>query len=535
MEISKTLAIFLVMAFTVTIFTGCVGKKVEEPDPFIEKWKDKESSSIGISPSYRTNEARLLLSETDKTFKDELSQAHDLDSAVDLASMMKPLPKTKLTMKMHNVEIPVVLRALARAANIGIVINSSIKGKVSISISNGKWDEVFKSILKSLFLTYKWDGDVLRIITVSDMESDVQLLVAKEKAAAIKRQLEKIQPMETRIVKIDFSDANLLKENLTPFLTSLGKDEILGSITVDTYTNSLLIQAIKTDMEKILPVIQELDRPTKQVMIKAYIVDAQRTTARYLGVQWGGSGKFNTGTNSNQYIYPGSSTGILGNNLDTAIAPTTANAISNLPSALATAATMSGLSLGYAFERVGETLLTVQLSALQQDGKVNILSSPSITTLDNQKATIESGTDIPYQTVENGETSISYKKAVIKLEVTPHIIGDDILKLNIITSKDDVDTTNTVSGNPFIYTKSAETNVILKNGEITVIAGMSNEEIRSADDGVPGLADLPVLGVLFKQTGRQKISSELLIFIIPQILDEGKYTAKKLKETTISE
>ncbi len=158
---------------------------------------------------------------------------------------------------------------------------------------------------------------------------------------------------------------------------------------------------------------------------------------------------------------------------------------------------------------------------MQTEGKVNILSSPSITTLDNQKAIIESGQEVPYQTVENGEVKIEYKKAVLSLEVTPHVIGNNTLKLNINTKKDELDFANAVGGQPAIRTKSAITNVLLFDGQTTVIGGLSKENSdRYRIQGVPWLKDIPILGYLFK--GKETIDSldEVLIFITPHILGE---------------
>jgi type IV pilus assembly protein PilQ len=166
----------------------------------------------------------------------------------------------------------------------------------------------------------------------------------------------------------------------------------------------------------------------------------------------------------------------------------------------------------------------MQLSALQEEGKLNILSSPSITTLDNQPASIESGREVPFQTVvysgNVATPSIEYKKAVLSLKVTPHTIDRNMLRLNIVTHKDELDFSNTVGGNPTIITKNAETNVILYDGQTMVIGGLSKETATDTESGVPFLKDIPLLGRLFKSTGKSSNMEEVLIFITPQILKE---------------
>ncbi|MGD8676352.1 MAG: type II and III secretion system protein, partial [Desulfobacterales bacterium] len=164
--------------------------------------------------------------------------------------------------------------------------------------------------------------------------------------------------------------------------------------------------------------------------------------------------------------------------------------------------------------------LSLQLQALQQEGRLNILSSPSITTLENQIALIESGSRIPIQTVENGEVNIEYVQATLRLEVTPNVIDGEALKLKILTNKDEPDFSRPVAGNPTIITKKAETNVILLNGQTTVIGGLNKETTSSNQSGIPYLKDVPGLGWLFGSRSRSGAMEDVLIFITPYILEE---------------
>jgi len=180
----------------------------------------------------------------------------------------------------------------------------------------------------------------------------------------------------------------------------------------------------------------------------------------------------------------------------------------------------TGMTLGYVFQNIGKGLLTVQLTALQKEGKLNILSSPSITTLENQLAIIESGARIPIQTVEDGEVNIKYEDAVLRLEVIPYVIDKNNIKLKILTNKDELDFTRTVAGNPTIITKKAETKVILSNGQTTVIGGLNKETASETESGVPLLKDIPGIGFLFRSRGKANSMEEVLIFITPYILEE---------------
>ena len=318
------------------------------------------------------------------------------------------------------------------------------------------------------------------------------------------------EPPITRIIPIKFSEAQQLKTNLERFLT-IGKDgNPIGSVLVDVHTNSLIIKALKSDMRTLVSVIEKLDKPTPQVLIEAHIVEANRDVARELGVQWGGAAQFG----KNKRL---TATGRQGNVLPTPNAnPADSGFVVDLP-----ANTLSGFdpsTLGLIYQNIGDILLSVQLSALQDAGKLNILSSPSITTLDNQTAIIESGSDVPFQTVEDGEVKVEYKKAVLSLRVTPHVIDMQSMKLYVKVNKDEPDFSNTVLGNPTIITKNAETNVIQFDGQTLVIGGLNIERSTRSGTGTPFLADIPGLGYLFKRKSRSNEWEDLLIFITPRIL-----------------
>jgi type IV pilus assembly protein PilQ len=483
------------------LIPGCAGKKRAEKDPFLDKWKVKAETSKGHSPS-ATKRSVDLTEKKEAPIPDQTEKTEPEKAA---AEPEKQLPTDKITMKMHDIDVVVLLRALARAANQNIMVNEKVKGKASINIKEAPWDHVFRGLLRTHGLTYAREGDIIRIMTAEDMEQDL-------KRESQKRGLKLAEPFLTRIIRINYAKADKLRENLETFLTANTDGKPLGSVMVDEHTNSLIIQALKDDIERMIPIIEELDRPTPQIRIEAHIVEANKTTARDLGIQWGGLYQTTNSDGVNQYITPAAATATGGT------VPNSGNIV-NFPAPLV-ATTATGLTLGYVLEEVGKNILSVQLSALQEEGKLNILSSPSITTLDNQKATIESGKEVPYQTVEDGDVKIEYKKAVLSLEVIPHVIDGKTLTLKINTKKDELDFANAVGGQPAITTKKAETNVILLDGQTTVIGGLSKENVDDSESGVPWLKDIPILGYLFKGTSKKNTMDDLLIFITPHILKE---------------
>jgi len=509
---SKDIFYKVALYFILIIFplSGCIAKKAVKKDPFMEKWKTVAEKSRGYSPAAK----RRIVDLTDKVIIPE-HEAKEQEPKKKVKPE-KPLPTERITMKMNNIDVAVLLRALARAANQNIMINEKVKGTASINIGQAPWNQVFQAVLRTHGLTYSWEGEIIRIMTVEDMEHDLKIDAIQEKRQAQKIEMKRVEPLLTRVIHIDYADATQLKESLKEFLTKNKDGKSRGSVTIDNYNKALIIHAISDDIERMIPLVEELDRPTPQILIEAQIVEATSNVARELGIQWGGLYKA-SGGGVNHFITSGSSaTGVSGQSITAGIDPTTGMAI-NFP--IATVGT--GMTIGYVAENIGQHLLNIQLSALQEEGELNILSSPSITTIDNNTAIIESGKEVPYQTVSSdGNIDIKHKEVLLKLEVTPHVIEGKTLKMEIITNKDEIDWANAVQGNPAITTKKAETIVILRDGQTTVIGGLSKEKINDSESGVPWLKDIPLFGWLFKGTSKKKEMEELLIFITPHILKE---------------
>ncbi|MDP2268667.1 MAG: secretin N-terminal domain-containing protein, partial [Deltaproteobacteria bacterium] len=336
------------------------------------------------------------------------------------------------------------------------------------------------------------------------------------------------EPLVTRVVNIDYTDAKKLTENLLDLLPKDKDGKIQGSVKVDEHSNALIIQATRQDMSRLFPIIDKIDKPTAQILIKANIVETTKDTARNLGIQWGGMWGQKIG-NQGLYVNPGGTGGIAtapGSAFTGAYSPTSGvKGVAgqgfgvNFPAAMSSTASAS---LGLMFGTIGENILDLQLNALQKDGKLNILSSPSITTLDNQKAFTENGEKIPFVTTDSsGGTltkSVKFENAVLRLEITPHVIDGKNLKMKILVQKDEVDPSRNVDGNPYIIKKQTETNLIVQDGETIVISGLTKQKNIDNINGVPWLKDIPLLGWLFKGEGKSESMEEVLIFITPNIM-----------------
>ncbi len=477
---------------------GCASPKLEKQDPFFDEWKTKAETSKGFSPG-----KPKPIDEQPNIIKPKVTPKEiKID---DIAE--KPLPTRKISLKMTDIDVSVVLRALARASDQNIIVSEAVSGRININIAQAPWDQVFLGILRTQGLSYAWEGEIIRIMTADDMEEDL-------KRQARQRELTLTEQPLTRIVPVRYATADNLKDNLEKFLTADKDGNPIGSILVDSHTNSLIIQAIRSDMKTIVAVVDQLDKPTPQVLIEAFIVEANKDVARELGIQWGGL--IRTGKGTGVGFGTGRDSGVLGDTVGSAVDPTSGTVV-DLP-----AQALGGyepFSLGLIYQNLGDVLLATQLSALQDKGKLNILSSPSITTLDNQTAFIESGEDIPFQTVEDGEVNVEFKKAVLSLKVTPHVIDDNTLKMYVNVHIDEADFSRTVVVNPTIITKNAETNVIQLDGQTIVIGGLNKETTSRSDTGVPFLEDIPGLGYLFKRKSTDDRLEDLLIFITPHILE----------------
>jgi len=487
--------------------TGCQTDVPAKKDPFFEKWKVTAEQSRGYSPAPRK-----------RSLETEAIERAPVSPALGPGADARALPRQMISLKMHNTEVSVLLRALARAAGQDIIINEGLKGRVNIDVDKAPWDQVFLSILQAQGLSYEIDGNILRIVTLEDRNQNLKNLETEKKIRAKRRELELTDRLITRVIKVDYANATRLRANLEKFLTQEAEGKPIGSVLVDEHTNSLIVSAIPDDVNRMIPLIEELDRPTPQVQIESHIVQSTRAATRELGVRWGGLSE-----QGNFFIVPdasqasGLTPGLAGS---ATVAESAASGFMvNLPATGVAAGTANarGLAVGIIGQQ-GSNILQLQLEALETQSMLNILSSPSITTQDNQVAMIEAGTQIPFQTVEDKEVKIEYKDAVLRLEVTPHIIEGRTLKLNIKVTKDQPDFSREVRGQPTIITRRAETSVIVFDGQTTVIGGLIEETKATGEEGVPGLKHIPLSGWLFKGASLDQDKQELLIFITPRIL-----------------
>jgi type IV pilus assembly protein PilQ len=483
---------------------GCGPKTSNKEDEFFKKWQELAAESQGYSPSPSKQSANIT-----SIREETIEEDDDFEVSTD-----RPLPKVPVTLRFEDVSVEVVLRALSKAANLSILSTSGIEGAVSLQADKLPWDQVFTGILKNNGLTYAWEGKLLRVVSLDDLRKEVEVEQVFNERLQKKKEKRALKPLQTSIIGIRYSDASALQEDLKPFLTKDDEGKTRGSIVVDEHNNALIIQAVGEDTKRIIKLIDSLDQPRAQVLLKAHIVETNKDTARDLGVQWGGS--YQTGRLDNEgrrvFIQPGTT-----NNGPTFDQGNSGQAFGlNFPADLSGG---SGAQLGVLYGILEDTILELQLSALQEDGKLNILSSPSITTLDNQTAFTEDGERVPFVATDpEGKLEVKFEDAVLRLEITPHIIDQDMLKLKVLIKKDEVDINRNVLGNPFILKNQTETSLIMYDGGTVVISGLTRRRSFDQSQGVPWLDEVPGFGNFFRRDEKREEMEDLLIFITPTIL-----------------
>ena len=464
--------------------------------------------------------------------------------AEEVAALESSRPQTLPQIPVKNMvmtramDVRVLLRALADAADLNVVITEGVSGPILVSIRREtRWDRLFLAITEAHGLHYNLDDDLLQIFSVADVQGNIAMETALHDQLQAAEQRRRSEPMVMSIVRVRYADIEKLANSVRSTMQATDADHDPGAdpgadpsadpagalevartgfmVKADTDSGQLIIHGIPSDITQARQLIKGLDQPTHQILIEATIVQANTEVARQLGVQWG--------------VLDGSNSG----ELTTGITPGTGGFNSNFPAGFDPIGT--GFSYGASLVRGSQTL-QAQLSALQKDGRLNIVSRPSITTLDQLTAIIESGEERPFASASGGGIAavsrVEFKKAVLRLEVTPHVIDKNWVKLNLDTTKDDFDDTRAViiDGNAQVpvITRSAITSLYLANGQTTVIGGLSSESKSLQEEGVPFLKNIPGLGGMFRNQSDRKTFSDTLIFITPHILPQAR-TAVELQ------
>ncbi len=421
--------------------------------------------------------------------------------------------KERISMDFQNAQLVNIFRILSEVSGLNLVLSPSVQGTVNVRLLDVPWNQAMELILKNNNLTRQCFEKIVRILTVKELSAEQEdRRLAKEKEQKANRESLLAGELETEMITINYADiTGPNKANPNPDSSELVKalkaiKSERGQISANPRTNTLILSDVRPRLVEMLSVIKRVDHPTPQVLIEARIVEVNRDIAQNLGIQWGSSGTFVTSKDFPSTIKFGSSTAT-----NQGFLVDLAQAEKILPNSGAGI----GLSLG---SLAKDVVLDIQLSALETEGKLRILSSPKVTTMDNREARIQSGRKIPYATVSQDGTKIEFVDATIELLVTPHITDDNTILMNIQAKKNSADFSKTVQGVPTILTKEARTELLIRDGDTTVLGGLYENTASRNDKRVPLLHKMPLLGNLFKAFIKQDIVDELLIFITPSVV-----------------
>ncbi|MEK7321457.1 MAG: type IV pilus secretin PilQ, partial [Pseudomonadota bacterium] len=423
----------------------------------------------------------------------------------------------KLSLNFQDIEVRAALQIIADFTGLNIVVSDTVQGAISLRLKDVPWDQAMDIILRSKALAMRKNGNVILVAPGAE-------IAAREKEdLESQKQITELEPLRSELVQINYAKASDFAVLIRSKESSLLSER--GNVTIDDRTNSLLIQDTAGRLAEIRKVVTDLDIPVRQVLIEARIVVANDDYSRELGVRFGATSIQKNG-DSGVISVTGSAEGnntVVGSALDNLattgqVFPVTAPSLTdrlgvNLP--VVSPAGRIGLAL------LGQDyLVDLELSALQAEGRGEVVSNPRVITANQKEALIEQGVEIPYQQASSsGATSVSFKKAVLGLKVKPQITPDDRVIMDLNVTKDTVG--QVFGGVPSINTREINTQVLVENGETVVLGGIYEQTRSNSVSKVPLLGDLPVLGALFRKTTNLDNKVELLIFITPKILKEG--------------
>ncbi|EOX4810625.1 type IV pilus secretin PilQ [Vibrio alginolyticus] len=414
-------------------------------------------------------------------------------------------------------DIPVrnVLQLIADYNQFNLVVSDSVEGNLTLRLDGVPWQQVLDIILQVKGLDKRVDGNVILVAPTDELDLREKQQLEKQKLT------EEMGELSSEIIKVNFAKAS----NIAEMINGEGNISMLserGSMTIDERTNSLLIRELPENIEVIREIIESLDIPVKQVQIEARIVTINEGNMDELGIRWGftsinGSNTVGGSIENNLatiglYNGEGGDDGGDGDGVG----------IDDFLNVNLAATSPNATSIAFQVAKLGsDTLLDLELSALQQESKAEIISSPRLITTNKKPAYIEQGTEIPYlESSSSGATTVTFKKAVLSLKVTPQITPDNRLVLDLSVTQDRPgQVVKTGTGEAVaIDTQRIGTQVLVNNGETVVLGGIFQHSITNSVDKVPLLGDLPLLGALFRRSYENVGKSELLIFVTPKVV-----------------
>jgi type IV pilus assembly protein PilQ len=471
-----------------------------------------------------------LAYQTDKEFTIEINpSAAAAEEGSNLFSETKEYEGQRLTLNFQDIETRAVLQLLAETSGRNIVVSDTVQGNVTLRLRNVPWDQALDIVMTTKGLDMRQNGNVIIVAPAEEIAARETADLEAQQAIA------ELEPIYSEFLQVNYAKASDLAALISG--DTGGGNTMLsdrGSIAVDDRTNTLLVQDTAESLQDMRRMVSALDVPIKQVLIESRIVVVNDDFSRDLGIRLGvtalnensagDGGQFISGTGTGTDTMVNSAISNLGDPANGTIFPVQVPQLGNRYNVNVPIADAAGRFALAILEN--DFLVDLELTALQAEGRGEIVSTPRVITANQKEARIEQGVEIPYQqSASSGATTVQFKKAVLSLTVTPQITPDNNIIMDLAVHKDNVGTVISTGGLggtvPSIDTRAVETQVLVANGQTVVLGGIYETERRETIKKVPFLGDIPILGALFRSKQRVDNKSELLIFVTPRILEEG--------------
>lgn len=502
-EAGKIVAEFVGVSLPETLHRRLDVMDFATPVKMIDASTAAGNARISVTP---TGEYEYMAYQTDETFTISVKPI----TGAELERKRKAkfqYTGEKLSLNFQDIEVRSVLQLIADFTELNLVASDTVRGRITLRLQNVPWDQALDLILKTKGLDKRKVGNVMLVAPADEIAAREKLELESQK------QVKELAPLRTEYLTVNYAKAGEVAE----LVTNSGFLSERGTITVDERTNVILLQDTGANIDEVRFMLEQLDIPVKQVMIEARLVIARSDAAEEIGVRWGLQRVEAKSDNSGIYALSGNGPGLEEN--VTSLANDDEWTIGDPSLAVDLGVVkdnMSSIAFGL-FDDNG--LIDLELSALESDGRADIVSTPKVLTADQQTALIQSGTEVPYQEASSsGATSTSFKEAVLSLEVTPQITPDGRIIMDLKVNQDSVgEIFNDV---PSIDTNEIVTSVIVDNGQTVVLGGVFRSQDVDSVIKTPFLGDMPVIGRLFRKTVKSSEKSELLVFITPRIVND---------------
>ena len=511
---TKYFRFLALLIFSFVFLNGCTqgkfskSKDFKHPTPLIKddirkKGKEELDRTVEMGP-------QPVLGDTTKLKKRKKISSQTKRNYLLIPEDFKSL-KQSVSFKFKNLDYKEAMMLMGKIGEINILVGDEVAGSISAELVNVPWDKAFNALLdmKNFAADIDVASNLIRVHSPSTLTA--QENYKSSRAAAVKKKVEledSVEPIVSEIFRLYYIAPAQAKSTIEELFANKDDNFSTIQITEEITTRSIIVRGKSEDLDVVENIIAEIDVRTKQVLIEAFIVEADSEFEKALGTRLGAAyqrqaesiGGIIGGTTANNAIT--SSSAALGGASDS-VADFTASA----------AGATSGIGI---LKRTGSGVLKAEIQALEKRGLGKTISNPKVFTLDNQVAVITQGEEVQFQATGSEGANTSFKPAVLKLEVTPSIIGDGNVLMNVSVNNDSVN--RAVAGEPGINTMTIKTKLLIADGDIVVIGGIKKNRVFSTKENLPGIANVPVVGNLFKGQTKGDSMDELLIFIAPRVL-----------------